>query len=442
MDPAPPSAAPHRLQIAAAVVGNALEWYDFVVFGFFTTVISPLFFPNHDPNASLLLTMATFGAGFVTRPLGGIVLGLHADRRGRKAALQLIISLMTLAVALIAFAPTYASIGLAAPALILAGRLLQGFATGGEFASATSFLVESAPPGKRGFYGSLQMVGQGLSALAGALAGVVITQTLDPESISAWGWRLPFALGLVIGPVGLFMRKHLDETQAFTAARRKPESATLSQLVANAPRRLASAFGMATSTTIYFYILLIYMPTYGKTELGLALRDAFLAQGAGLCVLIALTPVFGALSDRIGRRPVLLAGHAAFLVILLPLFAWVQNGPTLGKLAAMQSLLCVAAAMVLGPISTALADQFPVRVRSTGLALAYNLAVMTFGGFAQLIVAWLIETFATPLAPGFYLMFGAFVGFVTALATPDVDNDDDQNAVRLSSAAASVPSSR
>ena len=422
MEPDPPSAAPHRLQIAAAVVGNALEWYDFVVFGFFTTVISPLFFPNHDPNASLLLTMATFGAGFVTRPLGGIMLGLHADRRGRKAALQLIIALMTLAVALIAFAPTYASIGLAAPALILTGRLLQGFATGGEFASATSFLVESAPPGKRGLYGSLQMVGQGLSALLGALAGVVITQTLDPDSISAWGWRLPFVLGLVIGPVGLFMRRRLDETRAFIAARQtQAESATLAQLVSAYPRRVASAFGMAASTTIYFYILLIYMPTYGKTALGLSLRDAFLAEGAGLCVLIALTPIFGALSDRIGRRPVLLAGHAAFLIMLLPLFSWIQNGPSLGKLAAMQSLLCVAAAIVLGPISTALAEQFPVRVRSTGLALAYNLAVMIFGGFAQLIVAWLMSALATPLAPAFYLMFGALVGFVTALMTRDVE---------------------
>jgi MFS transporter, MHS family, proline/betaine transporter len=198
----------HKRQILAAVIGNALEWYDFVVYGFLTVIISRLFFPSDSEYASLLMAMATFGVGFFMRPVGGILIGLYADRRGRKAALQLIILLMTISIAMIAFAPTYAAIGAAAPILIVLARLLQGMATGGEFASATSFLVESAPPDRRGFYGSLQMVGQSVAALAGATAGMLITQGLTPEQIDSWGWRLPFLFGLLIGPVGLWIRRH------------------------------------------------------------------------------------------------------------------------------------------------------------------------------------------------------------------------------------------
>ena len=194
---------PRTRQIVAAVIGNALEWYDFVVYGFMTVIISRLFFPSDSEYASLLLTMATFGVGFFMRPAGGILIGLYADRKGRKAALQLVIAMMTLAIAMIAFAPTYAAIGAAAPIMIVLARLLQGFATGGEFASATAFLVESAPAERRGFYGSLQMVGQSVAALAGAASGMLITQGLSVEQIDSWGWRLPFIIGLLIGTGGL-----------------------------------------------------------------------------------------------------------------------------------------------------------------------------------------------------------------------------------------------
>lgn len=220
----PTSPVPLR-QILAAVIGNALEWYDFVVYGFLTVIISRLFFPTDSEYASLLLTMATFGVGFFMRPVGGILIGMYADRRGRKAALQLIILLMTISIAMIAFAPTHAAIGAAAPVLIVVARLLQGVATGGEFASATSFLVESAPAGRRGFYGSLQMVGQSLAALTGAAAGMLITQGLTPEQIDSWGWRVPFIFGLLIGPVGLYIRRHLSETRPSSRLDRRTLSA-------------------------------------------------------------------------------------------------------------------------------------------------------------------------------------------------------------------------
>ena len=401
----------HKRQILAAVIGNALEWYDFVVYGFLTVIISRLFFPSDSEYASLLMAMATFGVGFFMRPVGGILIGMYADRKGRKAALQLIILLMTISIAMIAFAPTYAAIGAAAPVLIVLARLLQGMATGGEFASATSFLVESAPPDRRGFYGSLQMVGQSVAALAGATAGMLITQGLTPEQIDSWGWRLPFLFGLLIGPVGLWIRRHLNETEAFVEASQSAEApAGLMAIWRSYRRSIAVSFGLVVSGTIMYYVVLIYMPTYAKTQLGIPLGEAFIAQVAGLLCLTVGTPFFGILSDRIGRRPVLMLARALYFVLPYPLFSWLQADPGLFRLAVMQVLLCSAVAVGFGAISTALAEQFPVRMRSTGLALAYNFAVMLFGGFAQLIVTWLIKATGTPLAPAYYVMFGAVVG--------------------------------
>ena len=405
----------HKRQILAAVIGNALEWYDFVVYGFLTVIISRLFFPSDSEYTSLLMAMATFGVGFFMRPVGGILIGMYADRKGRKAALQLIILLMTISIAMIAFAPTYAAIGAAAPALIVLARLLQGMATGGEFASATAFLVESAPAGRRGFYGSLQMVGQSIAALAGAAAGMLIIHGLTPEQIDQWGWRVPFLFGLLIGPVGLWIRRHLNETEAFIEASQSTDAQVgLMALWHSHRRSIAVSFGLVVSGTIMYYVVLIYMPTYAKTQLGIPLGDAFSAQVAGLLCLTLGTPFFGILSDRIGRRPVLMLASVLYFVLPYPLFSWLQADPGLFRLAVMQIVLCSAVAVGFGAISTALAEQFPVRMRSTGLALAYNFAVMLFGGFAQLIVTWLIKATGTPLAPAYYVMFGAMVGLSAA----------------------------
>ncbi len=417
----PPMQPPVKTrQILAAVIGNALEWYDFVVYGFMTVILSRLFFPADSEYASLLIAMATFGVGFFMRPVGGVLIGMYADRRGRKAALQLIILLMTVSIAMIAFAPTYAAIGVAAPALIVTARLLQGVATGGEFASATAFLIESAPPGRRGFFGSLQMVGQSVAALGGAGAGMLVTQGLTPEQIDSWGWRLPFIFGLLIGPVGLWMRRHLEETEAFVAASREiTEHVGLKAVLRDHLRNVLVCFGLVLSSTIMFYVVLIYMPTYAKTQLHIPLNDAFTAQVAGLLCLTLLIPLFGWLSDRIGRRPVLMLAASLYFVLPYPLMGWVLADPTLARLAVMQVALCSAIAVGFGAISTALAEQFPVRQRSTGLALAYNVAVMLFGGFAQLIVTWLIGVTGTPLAPAYYVMFGAVVGFFAAAFIAD-----------------------
>jgi MFS transporter, MHS family, proline/betaine transporter len=407
---------PKPYQIAAAVIGNALEWYDFIVFGFFTVIISRLFFPAESQYASLLLTTATFGVGFFMRPVGGILLGIYADRRGRKAALLAVIASMTVAIALIAFAPAYAAIGIGAPLVIVLARLLQGFSAGGEFASATAFLIESAPAGRRGFYGSWQMVGQGLAVLAGAILGTVLTHTLSPEALDGWGWRIPFLFGLVIGPVGLYIRRNLAETDAFLQSdRNAPDAAAARPALAAHIKEILVCAGMVVSGTISFYVILIYIPTFARTQLHLPLDQAFLAQSIGLACEVLLIPICGALSDRVGRRPVMIAALTLSLLVTYPLFAWVSSNPSFSSLLAMQVVLCSIFGVFNGPVSTALGEQFPTHVRSTALAIGYNIAVMAFGGFAQFFVTWLIHATGTPIAPAFYLMFGAAVGLLAAL---------------------------
>jgi MFS transporter, MHS family, proline/betaine transporter len=407
--------APKPLQIVAAVIGNALEWYDFIVFGFFTVVIARLFFPSDNQYASLLLTTATFGVGFFMRPVGGVLLGIYADRRGRKAALLMVITLMTIAIAMIAFAPTYAAIGVAAPLIMVVARLLQGFSAGGEFASATAFLTESAPATRRGLYGSWQMVGQGLAVLLGAILGTLLTRSLTPETLDSWGWRIPFLFGLIIGPVGLYIRRKLDETSAFLQSNRSlaGQQGAGSVLMSHVKEMLA-CLGMVVSGTISFYVILIYIPTFARTQLHLPLDQAFLAQSIGLACEVVLIPICGVLSDFVGRKPVMITALVLDLLVTYPLFSWVSASPSFGTLLTMQIILCSLFGVFNGPISTALAEQFPTRVRSTALAIAYNIAVMLFGGFAQFFVTWLIQATGTPIAPAYYLMFGAAVGLLAA----------------------------
>jgi len=379
-----------------------------------------LFFPTQSQYGSLLLATATFGVGFFMRPVGGILLGILADRKGRKAALLVIIALMTVAIALIGFAPTYAAIGVAAPLIIVLARLLQGFATGGEFASATAFLVESAPARRRGYYGSWQMVGQCLAALLGALLGALVTRLLTPEALDGWGWRVPFWFGLAIGPVGLFIRLYVEETEPFLASRRASSAppAIGAALLAQYRETLVS-MGLVVAGTIQFYVILLYMPTFASTELHLPLGQAFLAQAVGLACMIVVIPLAGALSDHVGRKPVLVAAIGLSLCLTYPLFSWVDQQPSLRNLMIMQVTLCSALGIGFGPFSTAMAEQFPAGVRSTAIGVAYNVAVMLFGGFAQFFVTWLIKVTGSPIAPAFYVMFGTVCGLVAALLLKD-----------------------
>lgn len=420
-------------QVVAAVIGNALEWYDFIVYGFLASIIARQFFPSDDEYASLLMALATFGVGFFMRPVGGVLLGMYADRKGRKAAMQLIIRLMTVSIAMIAFAPDYLAIGMAAPLLIVVARMLQGFATGGEYASATAFLVESAPAHRKGLYGSWQLVGQCLAVFGGAAMVALVTHLCSPAALDSWGWRIPFVLGLLIGPVGLWIRKHMEEPEAFIEARRqaKGRSPSLAQVLREHRRSLLVAMGLASGATVSFYVVLVNMPTFAHKSLGLPLDQVLLVQMLAVGLMTVVIPLAGALSDRFGRRPVLMAFTLAFFVMLYPLYVWVAAAPSLERLLVMQLLLCTAIGGFFGPAPTALAEQFPVEVRSTGVSVAYNVAVMVFGGFAPLIVTWLTQALGTPVAPSFYVLFACLLTLLATYCLKDAPRAGNRAAFNL-----------
>ena len=411
------SKATRRRAIIAATIGNGLEWFDFTVYSFFAVIIAKLFFPTGNDLTSFLLTVATFGVGFFMRPVGAIVLGVYADRVGRKAALTLTILLMALGTAIIGLAPTYASIGLWAPALIVVARLIQGFSAGGEVGGATAFLIEHAPDEERGAYASWQQASQGISFMLGAAMGALVTNGLDQAQIDAWGWRIPFLFGLLIGPVGMYIRSHLEEPPEFEARQAERRASNvkfspLSQVLRDHPREVLAGLGVTILWTVCTYVLVFYMPSYAKQQLGLPLGATF--QSTAICgaIILVLCPLMGMLSDRVGRKRMLTVVALAILVLAYPLFHWLNVSPTTATLLQVQIVLGILLAAFTGPAPAVLAEQFPTEVRSTGLSLAYNFAVTIFGGFAPLIVTWLIESTHNKLAPAFYVIVAAAISIV------------------------------
>lgn len=414
-----------KRNIVAAVIGNALEWYDFLVFAFMTPIVAKLFFPSNPSNPDdninqILMTTAVFGVGFFMRPVGGILLGLYGDRKGRKgrkAAMVLVTMLMAVAIALITLAPTYAAVGILAPLFIVLARLLQGFAAGGEFGTSTALLIELAPPGKRGFYGSWQMTGQMLALLIGAATGTLITEFFTQEQLMGWAWRLPFAVGLLIVPVALYIRRHVEEPEVFKQLQAEQQSGKVRQLgllemLRTHSRETLVGMGLVVTATVSIYIT--YLVTYSTVTLKLPIHDAFLVQMAGAALMVLLMPFMGALSDRIGRRGMTIASLIGYLVVLYPLYAWLTDGPTVQKLLVTQIVVCLFVAMFFSVFSTVMAELFPPHVRSVGMSMAYNIAVMVFGGFAQFIVTWLIRSTGSPMAPAFYVMFGVVLGVIAS----------------------------
>lgn len=410
----------HRRVIFASTIGNVLEWYDFIAFGYLMGVISRHFFPAGAGASATLLTAATFGVSFVARPLGGIALGIYADRAGRKAALLLVIVMMTIATALIGFAPTYAEVGVTATVIMVVARVLQGVSAGGEFGSATSMLVEYAPANQRGLFGSFQMFAQAVAGVLAALAGVLITEGLTTAQLESWGWRLPFMFGLLLGPVGLYIRRSVDEPEVFRATRDREPRLPFGQLFTGYWREMLIAGGLVAGSTIMQFVFNIYMPTYAVQYLRMPAATPFIVIAGSGVVRILACPLFGALSDRTGRKRVIAWGFAFCLLAVWPSFAWLKAAPTLATLLAIELLFGVLGAAVLGPLSTALAEMFPVRGRSSGLAVSYNVSTTIFGGFTPFIVTWLIVTTGDRMAPAYYVIFGAVCGLVATFALPGV----------------------
>ncbi|WP_328379740.1 MFS transporter [Streptomyces sp. NBC_00440] len=405
-----------RRAVVAASFGNGMEWYDFTVYAFFAGYISHNFFRDDDPGTALISTFVIFGTGFVARPLGAVVIGLYGDRKGRKAAMMLSLSTMGAGTLLLVVAPPVAVLGLGAPALLLVGRLLQGFSAGGEIGGATAFLVEHAPPGRKARYAAWLQASMGICNLAAAAVGVALTTFASESAMNAWAWRIPFALGLLIIPVGVYIRRHLPETEEFEKSKPErneqettPGRGPLVQLLTEYRGRVITGFLFSVLWTVCVYTLVIYAPTYYESDaagLGFTAQQSFLASLVGNAVLVAGCLVAGRAADTAGARRVLMAGALGLLVLPLPLLAWLHAQPAFPVLLLVHSLLCAGVAAFAGVAPSTLTRLFPVEVRSTGVALSYNIAAMVFAGFTPALMAWAVGSL-TVYAPALWVAFAA-----------------------------------
>jgi MHS family proline/betaine transporter-like MFS transporter len=411
-----------RRAVAAAAVVNALEWYDFTVYAFFAVYLAQNFFPKSSPSTQLIQAFLAFGLGFVVRPLGAVFLGAYGDRIGRKAALVMTIVIMAVGTLLIVVCPPYSVIGLGAPVLIVIARMLQGFSAGGEVGGATAFLVEHAPPEKKGVYAAWLQASMGICNILGALVATILTLLISHVHMTAWGWRIPFILGLTIAPLGLWLLQSLEETPQFQAeqARRKlenkPQKTPLLKIVQEYPRQLVIGFGLSILWAVSTYTLIIFLPTFVQRSMHFQSSDAFLAALIGNCFMVVGCLLSGRFSDRFGRWRTMAVGALGLLIGVYPLFDWLSVSHTLPTLIAVQIIFCLLVAVFVGVAPSALSDIFPVEIRSTGMALSYNIAVTIFGGFAPAILTWLTERTGGNFAPAWYVMIATLIALLAIAA--------------------------
>jgi MHS family proline/betaine transporter-like MFS transporter len=396
--------------IVATSVGNALEWYDITIYGYFAVYVSKAFFPNDDQTTSLLLTFGTFGLAYLARPVGGLVLGAYADRYGRKASLLISIVLMTFGTLAVAVMPTFATIGIFAPIAVLAARLVQGFSAGGEFGSSTAFLVEHRPE-QRGFIASWQFASQGLSNLLASTFGVVLTAWMAPDDLNAWGWRIPFLFGVLIGPIGIYIRNHLEDATAPPAAQISP----VKEIFQHQKSRVLLGIGaLAISTAVNY--LIIYIPTYVVKNFHLPPVTGFTATFVGGIMVTLLTPFAGMISDRIGRTRHMIVANVLLLLSIFPMFLLITQNPVPVVIVFVVFMLSTLKALYYGPLAALMAELLPPATRATGLGLGYNVGVTLFGGMGPATMTWL-GGFALigNLAPGYYLTAVAILSLGTLL---------------------------
>ena len=413
---AEPRAAGGARAILAASVGNLLEWYDFSVYAVFAIYIGANFFPSGDPGVDLVKAFLVFGLGFVIRPLGAVAIGVYADRAGRKAALTATILVMAGGTLIIAATPTYAVIGVGAPLLLLAGRLLQGFSAGGEIGSAAAFLVEHAPPGRKGLFAAWLQGSMGMSNILGALVAFAVTSLLPMSQVIGWGWRIPFILGLAIVPIGVWLRRTLQETPEFRAEFERSRAASspraprlpLIDVFREHSAALCVGFGISILWAVAVYVLLIFMPVFVQRAFGYSAAQAFGSSLIENLIFVGACFLFGALADRIGHFRMQVLGAAALLVAVLPLFVWLDRSRSTLVLVLVLSACAIMVASFTSIAPTVLSNLFPIRVRSTGVSLVYNAAIMIFGGFAPAILTWFTAAGAgSVLAPAWYVALAA-----------------------------------
>ena len=404
--------------------GNFLEMYDFMVFGYYATDIGNTFFPSGTPYQSLMLSLMTFGAGFLMRPFGAIVLGAYTDQHGRRAGLILTLALMSVGIITIACTPGYATIGILAPLLVLLGRLLQGFSAGMELGGVSVYLSEIATPGHKGFYVSWQSASQQVAVMFAALVGVGLHSVLSPLQMTLWGWRVPLLLGCAIVPVLFVLRHSLQETDEFVARKHRPNTKEILHSLISRWGVVLTGMMMVTMTTVSFYMITAYTPTFGQSVLHLASVHTLVVT---LCIgasNLFWLPVMGSLSDRIGRRPLLIACTCAMLMTAYPVMLWLVHEPSFTRLLIVELWFSFLYGSYNGAMVVFLTEMMPVSVRTSGFALAYSLATAIFGGFTPAISTYLIHVTGNRAVPGAWLSAAAACGLVAAMiAKPDPESN-------------------
>lgn len=394
--------------------GNFLEFYDFFLYGFYARHIAATFFPVGSEFASLMLALVVFGAGFLVRPIGAVVLGAYIDKVGRRKGLIVSLGFLATGTVLVAFMPSYASIGPVAPVLVVAGRLLQGLSAGGEPGGVAVYLSEIASPGKRGFYVAWQSGSQQVATVAAGLTGFAVNTLMAPPDIAAWGWRIPFFIGCLVVPFIFMIRRSLQETEVFTAQRHHPSLTQSIATLAGNWRTVGLGMMMVVTTTVSFYTITTYTPTFGVRELHLSTANSLMVTCCiGLSNLFWL-PIWGAISDRVGRKPILVAFTVLMILTAYPSLSWLVARPSLGRMFLVELWLSFVYAGYNGAMTVALTEIVPAAVRVSGFSLAYSLAT-TLGGFSLAISTGLIEMTGDKAAPGLWMSAGAVCGLIAAL---------------------------
>ncbi|MCA7952897.1 MFS transporter [Burkholderia seminalis] len=404
---------------AAAVLrvtsGNFIEQFDFFLFGFYATSISKIFFPSTSEFASLMLTFAVFGAGFLMRPLGAVFLGAYIDKVGRRTGLIVTLSIMASGTILIACVPGYATLGLLAPALVLLGRLLQGFSAGAELGGVSVYLAEMATPGNKGFYTSWQSASQQVAIVVAAAIGYSLNAWLSAQQIAAWGWRVPFFIGCAIVPFLFVLRRSLQETAAFEARRHHPQARDIFAMLLANWRTVIGGMLLTAMTTTTFYLITVYTPTFGKSVLKLSTADSLMVTLLVAASNFIWLPIGGTISDRIGRKPVLLAISVLAILTAYPALSWLADAPSFARMLIVLLWFSFFFGMYNGAMVAALTEVMPVEVRVAGFSLAFSLATALFGGFTPAVSTYLIRALHDKAAPGYWLSFAALCGLCATL---------------------------
>ncbi|CAG9248762.1 Citrate-proton symporter [Burkholderia cepacia] len=408
-----------RTTRAAAVLrvtsGNFIEQFDFFLFGFYATSISKIFFPSSSEFASLMLTFAVFGAGFLMRPLGAIFLGAYIDKVGRRTGLIVTLSIMASGTILIACVPGYATLGLLAPALVLLGRLLQGFSAGAELGGVSVYLAEMATPGNKGFYTSWQSASQQVAIVVAAAIGYSLNEWLSAQQIAAWGWRVPFFIGCAIVPFLFVLRRSLQETAAFEARRHHPQAREILAMLLGNWRTVIGGMLLTAMTTTTFYLITVYTPTFGKSVLKLSTSDSLIVTLLVAASNFIWLPIGGTISDRIGRKPLLLAISVLAIFTAYPALSWLADAPSFARMLIVLLWFSFFFGMYNGAMVAALTEVMPVEVRVAGFSLAFSLATALFGGFTPAVSTYLIQVLHDKAAPGYWLSFAALCGLCATL---------------------------